>query len=383
MSPSAGPSLRILVLARRELADPMSGGSEVLVDRLAQGLVARGHDVTLVCSGPIGARCYPVRHGGGRLGQFPRAPWTYLRNHRQADLVVDVANGLSFLVPLWRKKPSLCLVNHLHTDQWAQWFPAPVAAAGRWLERDLMPWAYRKRRFVAVSDSTAAGLEAIGVPRHHICIVPNGVDLPAHVGAKSAEPLFLSLGRLVPHKRVELALEAWEQVRPRVGGHLVVAGDGPERSRLEAMAGEGVTFAGQVSENDKHRLLDQAWFLVHPALIEGWGLVVLEAAARRTPTLALNVAGLRDSIVQGRTGLLASSFGDFVEEWVGLADDHERRVRLGTAARARAGDLSWSATVERFLAVANEVVVRDWRSEPATVPGPDAPVAEAPVGMEA
>lgn len=369
---AAGPTLRILLLARRELADPMSGGSEVLVDRLARGLAERGHDVTVVCGGPVGSRPYPVHRGGGRLGQFVRAPVTYLRHHRHADLVVDVANGLSFLVPLWRRRPSLCLVNHLHTDQWAQWFPAPVAALGRSLERDVMPWAYRHRRFVAVSESTATGLEAIGVPRHHIRIVPNGVDLPARTAAESAEPLFLFLGRLVPHKRVELALEAWGQVRPKVGGRLVIAGDGPERGRLEAMAGEGVSFAGQVSDEEKGRLLEQAWVLVHPALIEGWGLVVLEAAARHTPALAFDVLGLRDSIVPGRTGLLASSPADFAEKWIALAGDPERRLRLGTAARARAGELSWSATVERFLAVAVEV------ARPADL-ARTAPMTEVPV----
>lgn len=364
MTPGADRPLRMLLLARRELADPMSGGSEVLVDRLARGLVERGHEVTLVCGGPVGARPYPVRCGGGRLGQFPRAPLTYLLHHRHADLVVDVANGLSFLVPMWRRKPSLCLVNHLHTDQWDQWFPAPVAAMGRTFERHVMPWTYRHRRFVAVSESTASGLEAIGVPRDNIRIVPNGVDLPGEIGPESHEPLFLYLGRLVPHKRVELALEAWEQVRPVVGGRLVIAGDGPERGRLEALAGEGVVFSGQVSEGEKGRLLDRAWLLVQPALIEGWGLVVMEAAARRTPTLAFDVPGLRDSIARGRTGLLASSTGDFAGQWVALAGDPERRGRLGSAARSRAAELSWSATVDRFLAVAAEV------ARPAGIPHP-------------
>lgn len=354
MTPGADRPLRMLLLARRELADPMSGGSEVLVDRLARGLVERGHEVTLVCGGPVGARPYPVRCGGGRLGQFPRAPLTYLLHHRHADLVVDVANGLSFLVPMWRRKPSLCLVNHLHTDQWDQWFPAPVAAMGRTFERHVMPWTYRHRRFVAVSESTASGLEAIGVPRDNIRIVPNGVDLPGEIGAESHEPLFLYLGRLVPHKRVELALEAWERVRPVVGGRLVIAGDGPERGRLEALAGEGVVFSGQVSEGEKGRLLDRAWLLVQPALIEGWGLVVMEAAARRTPTLAFDVPGLRDSILDGRTGWLLPPdrpLADGLDHALRTLADDVVAEQYAVRCRAWADRFSWDSTAERVAAV--------------------------------
>ena len=88
-----------------------------------------------------------------------------------------------------------------------------------------------------------------------------------------------------------------------------LAGDGPERARLQALAGPGVVFAGRVSEQEKHRLLCSAWLLVHPALIEGWGIVVAEAAIRGTPAVAFDVPGLRDSVVHGETGMLVRTEG--------------------------------------------------------------------------
>ncbi len=358
---------KILFLAWRDLANPLAGGSEVLVDHLARGLLAHGHDVSLLCAGPTAPRPYRVHDGGGRYTQYLRAPATYLRHFRDADLVVDVANGLSFFVPLWRRRPVVCLVNHLHSEQWRQWFPPPVAALGRSLERNAMPLAYRRHLFVAVSRSTAASLEAIGVDPERIRIVHNGTEAPEEWPAEDLEPLFVCLGRLVPHKRIEVVLAAWERVRPIVGGRLVIAGEGPERSRLEALAGEGVTFAGQVSEAQKNDLLARAWMLLHPAMVEGWGLVVLEAAARRTPTVAFDVPGLRDSVLHERTGLLATSEATFVEHWVSLARDPVLRGRMGRRARDRAAQFSWSASTARFIAVAEEAL-----QQPEALPHPAA-----------
>ena len=350
--------MRILFVAGRDLASPLAGGSEVLIDRLACGLVERGYDVALLCGGPTAPRRYDVCASGGWYSQFLHTPLKYLRHFRDYDLVVDVANGMAFFAPLWRRKPVLCLVNHVHTAQWDQWFPAPVAALGRFLESRAMPLAYRKNLFVTVSRSTAADLEAIGIAGERIRIVHNGTDLMDPTHPKSPEPLFLSLGRLVPHKRLDALLEAWERVRPRVGGRLVIAGSGPDASRLQALAGDGVEFAGQVSDEDKLRLLSEAWVLLHPSMLEGWGLVVMEAAVTRTPAIGFDAPGVRESIIHGETGLLATCPDTFVEHWVSLAENEARRTEMGRLARQRAARFSWSSTVERFIPVAEEALAR-------------------------
>src|SRR5207253_10182393 len=125
----------------------------------------------------------------------------------------------------------------------------------------VMPRLYRT--YLAMSPSTAAAMQEIGVPADRISVLPVGVDVPAAPARPSPEPRFLVLGRLVPHKRVDLVLRAWEQVRPRVGGTLVIAGDGPQRAALEAQAGAGVQFLGTISEAEKARELQAAWLLVH------------------------------------------------------------------------------------------------------------------------
>ncbi|MFI1163207.1 glycosyltransferase family 4 protein [Streptomyces sp. NPDC020801] len=353
---------RIVFLAHRDLGNPAAGGSELLVDRLADGLTRLGHQVTLLCGGPASYRDYRVVSAGGSYGHYLRARSAFARQVGESDLLVEVCDGMPYLAPLWHHGPTLCLVNHVHTDLWRMRFGGPLAPAAR-IGRRLEHWALtgvqRRSLLVAVSPSTAHALRAIGVERERIRVVHNGVAEPGPREERSPEPLFVAVGRLVEYKRIDLLLRLWERVRPVTGGRLLVVGDGPERARLERLAGPEVEFTGHVSEADKHRLLCAAWLLLHPSAVEGWGLVVTEAAARETPAIAFDVPGLRDSVVDGETGVLARGESSFAAAWCTLALSGHRRELMGKAARDRAARYRWHRTVRQFRAVAAEAV-RSW-----------------------
>ncbi|MGW0334767.1 glycosyltransferase family 4 protein [Streptomyces sp. NPDC003011] len=357
------PPRRIVFLAHRDLDNPAAGGSELLVDRLADGLTRLGHQVTLLCGGPASYRDYRVVSAGGEFGHFLRARSAFARQVGDCDLLVEVCNGMPYLAPLWHRGPTLCLVNHVHTDLWKMRFGGPLTPAAR-IGRRLEHWALagaaqQRGLLVAVSPSTAHALRGIGVERDRIRVVHNGVEEPGPRADRSPEPLFVAVGRLVEYKRIDLLLRLWERVRPVTGGRLLIVGDGPERERLEQLAGPGVEFTGHVSEAEKHRLLCAAWLLVHPSAVEGWGLVVTEAAARETPSIAFDVPGLRDSVVDGETGVLAAGESSFAAAWCTLALSGHRRELMGKAARDRAARFRWDRTVRQFRAVAAEAV-RGW-----------------------
>ncbi|MEU8887735.1 glycosyltransferase family 4 protein [Streptomyces sp. NPDC048442] len=360
---------RIVFLSRRDLGNPAAGGSELLVDRLADGLTALGHQVTLLCGGPAAYRNYRVVSAGGDLGHFLKARRAFDRQVGGCDLMVEVCNGLPYLTPLWHRGPTLCLVNHVHTELWGMRFPGPAAGLGRRLEHWALSAAQRNNLLVAVSASTADALGALGVDRSRIRVVHNGVEDPGARSPRSPEPVFLAMGRLVEYKRIDLLLRLWERVRPVTGGRLVIVGDGPERQRLEAMAGPGVEFKGYVSEAEKHQLLCASWLLLHPSAVEGWGLVVTEAATRGTPSIGFDVPGLRDSIEDGVTGVLARGESSFAAAWCALALGRERREAMGRAAAVRAERYRWSSTVSQFRTVAAEAVA---------APAAEAPAAGAP-----
>jgi glycosyltransferase involved in cell wall biosynthesis len=373
--PAAGQTSsgrRLVFVAWRDLASPRAGGSEVLVDELATGMTTRGDKVTLLCGGPTAERPYQVVRSGGPYMQFLRAPTAYWRQLGDCDLLVEVCNGMPFFAPLWARRPMICLVNHMHTELWRLKFPGPVARAGRFAESTVMPWAHRKNLFLTVSNSTADALREVGVPDDRIRQICNGVVRPDPLVPRSAEPLFVALGRLTGYKRVDLLLRLWERVRQITGGRLVIIGDGPERARIEALAGPDVLITGRVSEAEKHRWLCSAWMLLHPALIEGWGIVIAEAAIRGTPAIGFDVPGLRDSVLTGWTGLLVRGESQFAQAWASLALDHDRREAMGLAARLRAERLHWSDAVEGFAQTADEAIARFQDAErrlPGLLPG--------------
>jgi glycosyltransferase involved in cell wall biosynthesis len=341
----------------RDLANEQAGGSEVFIDRLAVALLRMGHEVAHLCGGPVGKRPYPVIDMGGTFSQYARAPLVHHRVVRDWDLLVDVENGLPYFSPLWRRNPILVCVYHVHSEQWNQRFSPSLAAVGRFVESKIMPIVYRRRTFMTISSSTALALEDIGVDRSRIHILQSGVDPPSVTGGeRSLEPLFVCVGRLVPHKRVDLLLRVWNQVRPVVGGQLIVVGDGPDRAFLEDLAGDGVVFAGRVDENEKWLLLSRAWALVHPAHHEGWGIVIIEGAEVGTPALGFNVPGVKDAIVDGLTGILVETEADFVREWIELASNSSLRERLSEGARRHGSNFGWDQVARDFTVIATNVV---------------------------
>jgi len=346
--------MRIVAVSWRDLAHPQAGGSELLVDHLLVGLAERGHDVALVCGGPVGSRSYPVHQAGGTYSQYLVAPFRCATRLRRTDVLIDVANGVPFFSPLWRRGPSVCLVHHFHGEQWATRFPRPLAALARLVEERGVPAVYKRRRFVAVSESTAASLRALGVDAAHITVIEPGVDAPSGPTTQtSVDPLFVTLNRLVPHKRVDFLLEAWRLVQPVTGGRFVVIGDGPEFKRLRRMAEAipGVELPGYLGADEKARLLGQAWFLVQGSSHEGWGIVSLEAAAAGTPTLAVDAPGVRDAVLDGVTGVLVDDAtpAALAAAWIELSAAEPARVRMGEAARERARNHTWDHMVDAWL----------------------------------
>jgi glycosyltransferase involved in cell wall biosynthesis len=349
--------MRIAFISWRDLANDLAGGSEIFTDRLACSLLDMGHEVALLCGGPVGPRRYQVHDLGGVYTQYLNAPMVHRRSVKDWDLLVDEENGLPYFSPLWRRKPILGFMHHVHTDQWAQRFPPLLAAAGRLTEAKIMPRVYRRVPFIAVSPSTAAAMERIGIAPEMIHLLQPGVEVPPGVPAdKSPGPLFVSVARLVPHKRVDLLLRVWERVRPAVGGRLVVIGDGPDREALEAQAGSDVVFTGRVSEDEKWRLFSEAWLLIHPAQHEGWGFVITEAAAVGTPSIGFDVPGVRDSILDGVSGVLVRSEDELTAQWIDLVADERRRGELSEGARERGSKFRWDEVAKEFSAIADEVV---------------------------
>jgi glycosyltransferase involved in cell wall biosynthesis len=161
------------------------------------------------------------------------------------------------------------------------------------------------------------------------------------------------LARLVPHKRIEHALEVVAALGEEFPGlHLRVMGSGwwseqlLER-RTELGLDDAATFLGHVTDRQKYEELSAAWVHLLPSVKEGWGLSIVEAAHVGVPSVAyVDAGGVRESILDGVTGLLASDQDDLVAKVRQLLADSELRDDLGHKARIRSGQFSWDVTAE-------------------------------------
>jgi len=110
---------------------------------------------------------------------------------------------------------------------------------------------------------------------------------------------YLCLGRLIPYKRFDLAIEAFNML----GHRLIVAGDGPEAAKLKKMARENIQFVGAVNNERKYQLLSGAKALIFPGE-EDFGIVPIEAMSQGTPVIAYGKGGALETVVDGKTGVL-------------------------------------------------------------------------------
>jgi glycosyltransferase involved in cell wall biosynthesis len=358
----------IVFMVWRDSAHPEGGGSEMFVERVAEYLAGQGWQVTICCAAYPGGAPDEVRRGvhfrrrGGRLTVYPRGlAYLLTRRGREADIVVDVQNGVPFFSPLVRPgRPVVALVHHVHREQWQIIYPGAIGHFGWWLESRFAPRLYRRRRYVTVSDASRQDLVALGIDRARIDVIHNGIDVPhpTHVPECAPVPTICVLGRLVPHKQVEHALEVAARARRTIAElHVDVVGDGWWADRLHERACELgvddiVTFHGGVSNARRDAILDRAWILLAPSVKEGWGIAIMEAAAHGVPALGYAFAGgVRESIVDGETGRLAEDLDGLTKHAEELLTDHALRDRMGSNARTRAAGFDWRTTGQRFKAL--------------------------------
>ncbi len=367
--------MRVLVVNWLDRENPQAGGAEAHLHETFGRLAQRGHEITLLASGWRG--CDPraeldgidVHRTGARYTFSLAAPRYFGRRlrGRPFDVVVEDLNKVPLFTRYWTHAPVVALVHHLFGATAFQEASFPLAAATWLLERPI-PFVFRSAPTIAVSASTREDLGRRGLDASRIEVIPNGIDLerytPHPEGLRTPEPSLLFLGRLKKYKRVDLLLRAvallasdGSDVTLRIGG------SGDDRARLEKVAHElgvadRVSFHGFVKEEEKLDLFRTSWLHALTSPNEGWGISIMEASACGTPSIASDAPGLRESVVDGETGLLVPH-GDvrtLANSIASLLEDDERRQAMGRMARSFAEQYSWDASADQMEAFLSRVV---------------------------
>ena len=201
----------------------------------------------------------------------------------------------------------------------------------RWRQWDWIA-AQRVDRYVAISRTTQKRISSYFGRDSHIVHPPVDTSrfAPGPVGDH-----YLILSELMPHKRIDIAVHAFNQL----GLPLVVVGDGPDERRLRRLARPNVRFAGRVSDAEVAQLLSSCRALVVTA-VEEFGIAGVEAQAAGRPVLAMDAGGLVETVVEGVTGRFWNGGADALAEAVAGFDtaaidpqacvDNAARFRLDT-----------------------------------------------------
>lgn len=372
-----GAELHILILSDRDWTHPQGGGTGTNLFGQVSRWVAWGHRVSVIACSYPGAPAreqigrVTLHRVGGRSTVFPRVILRQLRRFvPDADVVLEVVNGVTFLTPLWCRTPRVTLIHHIHREHYSRELGRLGSMAAVALETLPLRLLYRRTQFVTISQATADEIAAHGIDPSHISVGYLGVELGVlqpDPAARAPEPTLLYLGRIKRYKRIELILDV---LAANPGAVLEVAGDGDHRPALEEeIRARGledrVRLHGYVSEERKLELYRRAWINVTTSSAEGWGLSVTEAAACGTPSAALALGGLTEAIDDERTGVLADEVPELAAKIGALLADPQRRDAMGTEARARVGELSWDDTARLTLSLLDRERLR---GQPGALP---------------
>jgi glycosyltransferase involved in cell wall biosynthesis len=350
------------------------GGAELQAEGWARRLAGR-HTVTVVTRRDPQSQPALEDRDGFHVVRLPVSPVPILRT------ALDLAANLRAVAGL-APRPDLLLCFQTFISGWAGvraqerlGVPAVVWVRGegeyrlrrsrtmRWLA----PRVWTAARGVVVQSETIRGelLDELGrsAPGARAAIagklevIPNGLDLPEAVSPAGGR--VLTVGRLIPDKGIETVIDAVAGVQ----GLLTVAGDGPERSRLEARArahGLDARFTGFVSRERLDGLYREASTVVLAARRgEGLPNVVLEAFAHGRPVVATPVAGVRDLVVDGINGILVPPDDPRAlrDALARLGNERGLAARMGEAGRRSVEAYAWERVLPRL-----EALLERWRS---------------------
>jgi glycosyltransferase involved in cell wall biosynthesis len=296
------PPKRVAVLSPVAWRTPprQYGAWETVASNIAEGLVARGWDVTLFASGDsiTKARLHAVVDHGyeedrsidPKVAEYLHIPEVFERA-AEFDLIHSHYDFMALTYSRLVKTPVLTTVHG---------FSSPK----------IMP-VYRKYRdgyFVSVSDSDRApGL-------NYVATVYNGIDLSLYPFHATGGDDLVFLGRIHPDKGVHLAIE----VARRSGRRLIIAGIIQDRVYFEEQVkphvdDKNICFVGPLDVVGKNELFARACALLHLNTIpERFGLVLAEANAAGVPVIAMDLGSCREVIEDGQTGFLVDNVSDAV-----------------------------------------------------------------------
>ncbi len=371
-------------LSTADLPPFANGGLARYSSELYRALTDLGLEITLIAPVPIGGSVYSdariasfrMPFYRNRILKYPIFNLLSLRSKLERKFDVIHSLGTQHEMGLSRIATNNLILTVHHTFAQQLLMPYSVPGVDRFLRRGFYSYmglweriaCLYAEKVIAVSRGTKSSLvESYRIPSEKIDVIYSGVDLEkfhekGQVGSTdgAADDYLLYVGRIVPRKGIEYALQALHSVRKeRRNLQFVLVGksEGSYKELLMRLARrlkiqDEVHFMGHVDDEDLPALYKNAFLVIFPSLVEGFGLACLEAMACGTPVIASDIPGVREVVIQEKTGLLVppQNHVELSNAILRLAADAGMMKRLSQNGLQRAEMFSWPKTAHRVYA---------------------------------
>jgi glycosyltransferase involved in cell wall biosynthesis len=362
--------MKIAIFNWRDIKHPQAGGAELYFYELAKRWISWGNEVTWFTSMFEGAKKLDKIDGmnivrsGGKFSVYLKSPIAYLNSKKDFDVIIDSENGIPFFTPLFAKPKIILHMHHLHKEVWFKEMPFPMALLGYFLETKMVPFIYRKSRIITVSKSSADEIIREKFTRFKPEVVNPGIEFYRYKKfARTKRPSILFLNRIKKYKGIQILLDAVCELKNKGFDKfdVFIAGSGDDLERMKCYAKErkldNVKFLGRISEEKKKELMQKAWVFVNPSFKEGWGIVNIEANYFGTPVIGSNVGGIKDSVLDGKTGLLFSygNSKELANKIKYLIENKNLSKKMSKEAKKWAMNFDWDSKARSYLNMLNKI----------------------------
>lgn len=367
--------MKLLWFTWKDLSHPQAGGAERINEEITKRLARDGHEVILIVGGFKEGVRDEQRDGYRiiRLGNRYTAYWHAYRYYKQnlqgwADLVIDEMNTIPFFCKLYVKERNIMFVHQLCREIWFYQMPFPISIVGFLIE-PLYLRLLASRTVITVSESTKKDLMRFGFSAENIHIISEGINLEPisnpDCDSKFKDPTLLSLGAIRSMKRTLDQIHAFEIAKQAIPNlKLIIAGaaNGSYGEKLQktikaSAYSSDIEYRGAVSEKEKQELMQRSHLILVTSIKEGWGLIVTEANSQGTPAAVYNVDGLRDSVLNGKTGVLTTKNNpaSLAREVGVLLQNNARYAELRSAAWKSSRRFTSENSYNDFMRAVNHV----------------------------
>ncbi|MCF7862008.1 glycosyltransferase family 4 protein [Candidatus Woesearchaeota archaeon] len=362
--------MRILIIGWRDIMHPKAGGMELVAYEEAKYFIKWGHEVIWLTQRFKGCKRKEKIDGiniirvGGDYSTYLMAPLYYLSHLRdKIDVLIENNIGLPYFTPFFCWKPKVVITHHLIKDMYFVEAGFPLSNICYFIENTLAPKLYWNEQFVAVSEATKKDMIVSGYNPKKISIVHNGLNHEIYKPGntlKSKKFHLVYVGGIKKYKRIDILLDAFEKIESEVpnvhldliGAFDYVGGKNPYMSQVKRYRLEKkVTFHGFLSDDEKVRILQRGHIFVSASGREGWGLVILEANACGLPAVVLDLPAFRESIKDGKTGLIANSVDEFAIGIIGLLKDENKLRKMSKDAIDWSKEFNWENSARQVLKI--------------------------------